>query len=146
MPKKNSKKKIDGRDPVTGKFLDGNKFAQKWTEEKVLKLAKDLIDWMKDDMGNFWLEEFLIERDLYPDVISYLSEKFPPFSDYIARAKAIQESRIKKFALMNQLNSGMAQWVLATVHDIHNVAKTESEIKSSQPIIVNIDPLSAKEE
>ena len=144
--KKKKRKNTTGRDPKTGKFTEGNSFAEKWNEDRAMRLAKELIAWMKEDNGNFWLEDFLFEKDLYPDLIGRLSERFPPFAEHIAHAKKIQESRIKKFALMNQLNSGMAQWVLATVHDIHNVAKTETEVKSSQPLVVHIDERAAKEE
>lgn len=144
--RKRRKSSQPGRDPETGRFEDGNKFARKWSEKRAVDLGKALLEWMKEDNGNFWFEDFLFEQDLYPDLIAYLSERYPPFSDYITRAKAIQASRIQKFSLMNQLNSGMAQWVLATVHDIHNVQKTETEVRNSQPLVVHIDERAAREE
>ncbi len=134
----------NGRDPKTGRFMAGNQFALKWPEERALQLSKELLEWMKESQSNFWLQDFLLEKDLYPDLVSELAKRYPPFADDIARAKAIQASRITKFSLMNQLNSGMAQWVLAAVHGIHNVQKTETELKSTQPIIVNIDSDDAK--
>ena len=129
----------EGRDPETGRFTKGHTFSLKWTEEKSVQLAKDLVDWMVKDQRNFWLEDFLIERGLYPDMIATLSERYEPFADYIARAKAIQASRIKKFALTNNINPGMAQWVLNVHHGERNVEKRETEVKSNQPIIIQLD-------
>lgn len=122
-----------------GRFLPGNNLAGKWSEGKALNLGKQLIEWMNEDQSNFWIKDFLIEHEIYKSVISYLSEKYPRFSEYIARAKEIESSRIQKFALMNQLNTGMAQWVLSVHHNERNVVKTETELKSSQPIILHVD-------
>lgn len=136
-PKKPKDKNVPQRDEA-GRFLPGNSIAAKWTEDAALKLGQELIEWMGEAESNFWLKDFLIEKELYADVIGYLSEKYPRFCDYIARAKEIEASRIQKFALMNQLNTGMAQWVLAVHHDQHNVQKQETAVKSTQPIVVNI--------
>jgi hypothetical protein len=40
---------------------------------------------------------------------------------------------------MNQLNTGMAQWVLAVHHDQHNVQKSEAKVETTQPITVVVD-------
>lgn len=127
-----------------GRLLPGSSIAAKWTEPKALKLAKELIDWMQESTQNFWMKDFLLEHELYDDVINYLSNKFQRFSDYITRAKAIQASRIQKFAMMNQLNSGMAQWVLSVHHKMR--VKSEVEVNNSQPIVIHMDPRIAEEE
>ena len=54
----NAKKRSPGRDEK-GLFTSGNKFAEKWTEEKVLSIGKQLLEWMKESDGNFWLEDYL---------------------------------------------------------------------------------------
>ena len=59
-------------------FKAGNLAAEKWTEEIALDLANDLIEWMKKEESNIFYEDFLfIEKDLYSDLIVYLSNKFP---------------------------------------------------------------------
>ena len=61
---------------------------EKWTEEKALKLGEDLIEWQKADSVNmFWDEYLVLERDLYPSLIAYLSNKFTSFSKLIEKAK-----------------------------------------------------------
>ena len=149
MPEKKAKKKTvrtkKQRDEK-GLFLPGNTIAQKWSEKKALDLGKELIDWMLLSPSNYWIKDFLLEHELYADVISYLSKRYPRFLDYITRAKEIEASRIQKFALQNQMNTGMVQWVLSVHHDMHNIQKTETEVKNSQPYIIHIDERAAREE
>lgn len=117
-----------------GQFMPGNTAALKWTEEKALELAQQLIDWMKFDESNFLMGDFLIENDLYADLIADLSGKYPRFAEHIARAREIEAHRIQKFALTNNLNPGMAQWVLAVNHQKHNVQKQEITGKNGSPL------------
>lgn len=122
-----------------GQFIPGNTAALKWTEEKALELAQQLIDWMKSEQKNFLMGDFLIEHDLYADLIADLSGKYPRFAEHIARAREIEAHRIQKFALTNNLNPGMAQWVLAVNHGKHNVQKQELDTKvnfAPPPVIV----------
>lgn len=122
-----------------GQFIAGHTVTLIWTEEKAIELAKALLDWMKEKESHFLLKDFLFEHDLYADIISDLAKKYPPFADYIARAKEIEAHRIQKFALTNNLNSGMAQWILAVHHNQHNVQKQEVNAQVSvapPPIIV----------
>lgn len=146
-PKRKKRKATEKRQrDEKGLFLPGNTIASKWTEKKAIDLAKELIAWMQEGQSNYWIKDFLLEKDIYSDVIRYLSEKYPRFSSYIVRAKEIEASRIQKFALQNQMNTGMVQWVLSVHHNMHNVQKTETEVKSSQPLVVHIDERAAKEE
>lgn len=63
---------------------DGKQFSkeyqpkEKWTEKKALALGNELILWMNEihpngeDKGNIFYEDFLvIERGLYPELITY---------------------------------------------------------------------------
>lgn len=141
-----------GRDPKTGRFLNGHKFSSaptKWTEEKAMELAEGLLKWMKDSPNHFMLGDYLFSHDLYADVISYLSERYPQFAEYIARAKEIEAHRIQQYALINKLNSGMAQWVLAVHHNQHNVQKTEVSGKDGAPLeapTITIMPVAVKKD
>jgi len=123
-----------GRDPRTGRFAAGHRFSSKWTEKKALDLAEGLLAWMKEDPSHFMIGDYLFEHDLYSDVIAYLSEKFPPFSEHIARAREIEAHRIQKYALANKLNPGMAQWILAVNHGMHNVQKQEITGRDGAPL------------
>jgi len=94
----------------------GNKNAQKWPEGKALKIGEDLIRWYDEADSNIFFEQFLRQRGLYRDLISYLSRKFPSFLDLINKAKQIQEERICLLGLTKALNPAMCIFILKNVH------------------------------
>lgn len=109
---------------------DGKQFSstyqpqEKWTEEKAIELAEGLIRWFneKDDNGNdkgniFWEEYIVIEKDLYPSVVSYLCNKFSSFSNLIEKAKKIQEIKLVKYGIADKLQPTMTIFVLKNHHN-----------------------------
>jgi hypothetical protein len=89
----------------------------KWTEDKAIELANELIEWLKED-ENIWFERFLYEvRGLYPQIISEMGEKYNSFSEAIKRAKKIQESKIVDYAFKNDINTTMAIFVLKNTYN-----------------------------
>jgi len=103
---------------------DGKQFSkdyqppEKWTEEKALNLGNELIAWMKADPVNiFWEEYLIIERDLYSEIITYLSNKFTSFLKLIEKAKKIQEIKLKKYGTADKLNASITKFVLINEHD-----------------------------
>ena len=147
---KNTVNEQSGRDPKTGRFTAGHKFSSaptKWTEEKAMDLADGLIRWMKDDPNHFLIGDYLIEHDLFSEIVAYLSSRYPQFLNHISRAKEIEAHRITMYALANKLNPGMAQWVLAVNHNKHNVQKTEVTGKDGAPLSppsITIQPVAVK--
>lgn len=112
-------KKINGR-----LFSKDNQPPEKWTKEKALKLGYDLIEWLKEkdeqgnDKGNIFYEEFLIiEKDLYPELIAYLRNKFPSFLKLIDKADKIQELKLQKYGTADRLNASMTKFVLINKHN-----------------------------
>lgn len=97
---------------------------EKWTEEIALKLGKELIEWLKEiddtgqDKGNIFYEEFIVlEKDLYPEIIAYLSGKYPSFLNLIGKAKKIQEIKLVKYGVGDRLNATMTKFVLMNCHN-----------------------------
>ena len=102
---------------------DGKQFSseyqpeEKWTEVKALQLGKDLIEWQKEGPVNiFWDEYLVMERDLYPKLISYLCEKFTSFFQLIEKAKKLQEIKLKKYGTVDKLNATITKFVLINEH------------------------------
>lgn len=125
---------------------DGKQFSkdyqpeEKWTEKKALRLGEDMINWLilKDnegkDVGNILFEEFLvIEQKLYPEIISYLKDKFTSFLKLYELAKKIQEVKMSKYGLADRLNSGMCKFLLSATHGL----KEKSEIDQNTSITWN---------
>ncbi|MBK8807776.1 MAG: hypothetical protein IPO21_14475 [Bacteroidales bacterium] len=121
------KRKVGGKGgikPEDGKqFEAGNKAAEKWTEPEALKLADDIIDWLKDEDKNIFFEDFLYLKKhvkyagkITPQTISYLSKKFTSFSNLIVIAKKIEEVKLTKYAAFDKMNSGFVKFLLSCNH------------------------------
>jgi len=111
----------------------------KWTEEKVLLLGQDLINWLKADRDNVWFERFLYEeQDLYPQFISEMVHKYPKFSELIKKAKKIQENKLVDGTLKHDLNPTMAIFVLKNHYQYTDKTQTELTI-TEQPLFLDDD-------
>lgn len=130
---------------------DGKQFSkeyqpeEKWTEKKALELGNELIEWLKiDGKENMFFEEFLvIEKNLYPPLIPYLKRKHTSFLKLIEKAKKIQELKLIKYGVNNELNSQMTKFVLTNHHDYEERSKVNNVIDI--PDILNVDPLGDNE-
>lgn len=85
----------------------------KWTEQKAMELADELMTWLLASDSNIFFERFLYEqKQLYPQLISELGEKYEKFSEAIKRAKAIQEHKIADLAIKGITNPTMSIFLL----------------------------------
>ena len=130
-------KKINGR-----LFSKDNQPPEKWTKEKALKLGYDLIEWLKEkdeqgnDKGNIFYEEFLIiEKDLYPELIAYLRNKFPSFLKLIDKADKIQELKLQKYGTADRLNASMTKFVLTSIIGGKNMPSLEVTIMKMLSVV-----------
>ena len=130
---------------------DGKQFSseyqpeEKWTEEISLQLANDLIDWMKLIPENIFWEEYLVmERDLHPNVISYLCKKFSSFCELIEKGKKIQELKLKKYGTADKLNAPITKFVLINEHGWRD--KQEVTGADGKDLIPTIELIKGKHE
>lgn len=124
---------------------DGKQFSseyqpkEKWTEKKALKVGSDLIEWLKADSKNIFFEEFLyVENDYYSELITYLSNKFSSFLKLIKKAKKIQEIKLMKYGVFDNLNAAMTKFTLINNHNWKDKQEIENNIKTDQPIFQNV--------
>lgn len=117
-----------------GRFSKDYQPPEKWTLEKSLQLADELIEWLNEvdddgeDKGNIFYEEFLIiKKNLYEDLISYLCGKFVPFSERIKKAKKIQQLKLIKYGVGDRLNASMTKFVLNVNHGMVETSRSENE-------------------
>lgn len=126
---------------------DGKQFSseyqpqEKWTEKKATELGIELIEWLKakdedgNDKANIFFEEFIvIEKDLYPQLITYLSDKFSSFSYLLEKAKKIQEIKLVKYGVGDRLNATMTKFVLTNHHSYSEKNITENHNIDFKPI------------
>lgn len=139
---KKTKKAVSKNTEVLGiPFKEGNKAAEKWTEEKIQELIDEMFAWFKEDeINNIFLKEFFVnEKDLYSSIVSYLSEKSPAFSKAIEKACDIQELRLSKNGLLNRYNPGITRLMLAAHHNIREDVK-EPEKDTKEDIDITTIP------
>jgi len=77
--------------------------------------AKKLREWIKEP-NNFWLNDFCIQQGLLPQNMSEWANKNQRFSEVYKLAKADQEAKIYKGAILNNYNSQMAKMGLTNHH------------------------------
>ncbi len=116
-------------------FEKGNKLAEKWTEEKALQLADELITWLKEE-DNIYFEEFLVlEKEMYGTSLNYLKKKYPMFSKRIKLAKKIQKVKLIKYATEERINPPFTKFILSVTHGMHE-KKIIDQNNTGQPTIV----------
>lgn len=86
-----------------------------WDYDKAMALGEGLLEWLQVE-ENIFFEEYLLSQDLYRDIVKYLSDKFEDFSSIIKKAKEIQELKIRKYGMSNQVNTTMAIFLLKCNH------------------------------
>ena len=121
---------------------DGKQFSseyqpeEKWTEVKALQLGKDLIEWQKENPVNMFWEEFCImEKDIHPRTIAYLTHKFSSFCNLLDMAKKLQEIKLKKYGTADKLNAAITKFVLINEHDW----KDKRDIEMNAGITLHFD-------
>lgn len=124
MKEKVLEKKKEGGQP-------GNTNALKWTEEKALQVAEELLVWLAekpkfhfDEKGNpqkllqanIFFRYFLAQKDLDQDLIAYLMEKYKSFAEKIKKAKFLQETKLGELSVTGFLNPAMSIFMLKNHH------------------------------
>lgn len=118
-------------------FQLNNKAAEKWTEKEALRLGNNLIDWMHEKEENIFFEDFIYLQkhdysgEVYPELISYLSNKFTAFLKLIEKAKKIEETKLKKYGAFDKLNGGIVKFLLSAQYGYTEKIKTEHDIKGN---------------
>lgn len=133
---------------------DGKQFSseyqpqERWTENRAIQLGQDLIDWLKAvdengmDRGNILVDEFLvIEKELYPELTSYLCKKFTSFFNLYEKAKRIQQTKLVKYGIGDRLNASMTKFTLINNHGWKDKKETDittgGERIQGSPIVIN---------
>lgn len=131
--------------PEDGKqFEEGNKAAEKWTEEAALKFGNDLLSWMRAEDENIFFDDFIYLQDhtgkyagkIYADLPRYLADKFSSFFDILLQCRKIEETKLKKFSAFDKLNASIAKFLLSAEYNY----KEKSDITTKGEKIEVSDP------
>ena len=107
----------------------------KWTDEKLIELAKELIDWFYEHPDNIFMQEFLIKKGLYKQFVSEHCLKNKEFSELLKIAKETQEVKILKLSAMNRINTAIACFTLKNHHGYAD--KLEQIIETKEVLVLS---------
>jgi len=109
------------------KFSTDYQPTEKWTEERALSFGNDLIAWLRIDENIFFEYYLIVENDYYPELITYLSDKFQSFFKLIEKAKKIQEIKLAKNAVEKKTDANMSKFVLVNNHNWRDKSEVENK-------------------
>lgn len=126
------------------KFQEGNKAAEKWTEERALTFGKEMLTWMASADENIFFEEFIFLvapfLDDYEDVSifvstpAYLANRFKSFSKLLEQCRKIQEVKLKKFGSFDKLNASIVRFLLSAEHGLSERSETTISTTERKPL------------
>jgi len=113
--------------PEDGKQFSSEYQVEYWDEKTALKFGNDLLEWLKEKDENVFFDEFIYlvadsknyhpKAKIYPELISYLKNKFTSFLKLHSLAEKLQETKLVKFGCFDKLNSSMTKFTLINNHD-----------------------------
>jgi len=113
----------------------GNNNAEVWTEEIVLEIGRDIIEWMKDKPAHIYFNvymDFHCKHDLSFNFIEQQSKRFDSFRELIKKAKRMQEAKIVQYAGTKIVNPTMGIFFLKNHHGytdkMENTEKQQVEL------------------
>jgi hypothetical protein len=132
-----------------------NKNAEKWTEEKALELANELIEWMRPKLEqreikgelrtidvnqyNFYYSYFLLIHKRYCiNTIKYLEDKYKSFREAIKTAHKMQELKLSEAGIKNRINPAFGIFMLKAKHGLQDRIDVTSDGEKLTGITLNI--------
>lgn len=123
-----------------GRQGDGGGRPIKWDEVKIEDMADSLERWMDSDEDHFWLKEWAIENRIPPAYISIWADKNDRFYKALDRAKAQQEVRLAKGAMLGAFNAYMTGLALKNVAGWRDREPSKVDVsKDGESISISID-------
>lgn len=110
---------------------------KKYTDEFIKDLADKMINWFKSDKDNIFLEDFMIEQDLYSELCSIFAKRNDYFLQSLKRVKAIQKQRILRLGLEGEWDKTLVIFTLKNVSDMRD--KKEIEMNSTTQDITSLN-------
>lgn len=103
-----------------------------YTQEELIKLGKDLVEWFSENPTEIWLQDFFIYRGISKDITKHLVRTYPFFAEYYEHAKSIQESRLQKYPFWKKADGAHARFMLARHHEGYRDTDQEDSTISSK--------------
>lgn len=102
-----------------------------WTDEKLDKLAEDLMDWVDDNVENqkasFLIGDWCYKVKMIPQYLNKFLERSDKLKFAHTYAKGWQEHMVAKGALFKKLDSNIAKFMLTCCHGWRENQKEEDK-------------------
>lgn len=140
-----------GHDPYTGCEKGGQfgylgKPQDAYTQEDILALGRDLLEWYTNNPRKIWFKDFFLYRGIDNNHSSYLKEKYPGFKKFYDLAKEIQEGRLNEQPFWKKADGAHARFMLARHHEGYKDTDKEDSSISSKAASALINDLIKKKE
>ncbi|MCP4987265.1 MAG: hypothetical protein GY928_14800 [Colwellia sp.] len=120
-----------------GEFQEGNKAAEKWTEESAKNLIETMRDNAKNDEGILSLQDAILSVDLYTTSLNYIIDKFPVFENIKKDINDIIIARINRGALKGDYNPTAGIWRMKQLGEKdEKVVDNKSSDGSMRPLVL----------
>lgn len=119
----------------------GNKYAQKWTEEKAEQFCDSVFDELVKNKKIHTVNAACVAVGSYETQLHYLEDIYPDNKqvfESLKKIKSIAKERLTERALNNECNATMAIFILKCNHDM--VDKQTIEHHGAVPVINEVHP------
>jgi len=115
----------------------GNKYAEKWTREKALKLAKKALSTVSNDC--YFISDVADKCDTYRDFFTYILKKHNTDEEVFRTIKKMQnkcESIVAKKTASGDIVPSLGIFILKSYHGLTETVKQEIKHEGT----INVDP------
>lgn len=116
----------------------GNKYAEKWTKKAALALLQKAGEAISPEC--YFLSEVAVAVDEYPELFSYLAEKFKDDADVfqaIKRLYAKCEATITRKTADGDIVPSLGIFILKAYHNLIEVSKVQQEMSGEMGLTWN---------
>lgn len=85
---------------------------RKYSPQDIEHFADEFLQWM-ERVSSIWYEDFCLEHDIDPDLLSEWSRENEKFSGVYRRAKVWQKNKLIRGGLLSEFNPSFTKFVMA---------------------------------
>ncbi len=112
-----------------------------YTQDEVMCLGKEMLEWFAENPQKIWLKDFFIYRGINANHVNYLKEKYSSFRELYDLAKEMQEGRLNEQPFWKKADGAQARFMLARHHEGYRDSDLEESMissKSASDLISNL--------
>lgn len=117
------------------RFEEGNKAAEKWTEDDALKAFNEMLEFTMNTIDVLSVQQAYIDYGMHSATYYYLQEKFPVLESIKKGINDVIIARVNNGALNNDYQATASIWRMKQLGEIDS-----KEVKSDNKHTFDTDP------